>query len=127
MKNFKFKWAALLLALTATFACISLTACGDDKDEDELGTAYSIVGTWSCGNHYYGGTDYYTFNSNGTYSWSCPGTWFNSQSGNYSYTNGLLLLVNNEGTTWTFVISFSNKNTFTLIDEDGDRYTYVRE
>lgn len=100
---------------------VTLTSCGDE-DDDEL-----IVGTWSCDNHYYGGTDYYTFKGDGTYTWKCPGSWFDPESGSYSYSNGLLILVNTNGTSWTYLAGFSGKNTLILTDEDGDSYIYVKD
>lgn len=106
---------------------VTLTSCGDGDKDEPSGGSNSIVGTWRCDNHYSGGSDYYTFNSGGTYTWKCPGSWFNPDSGNYTFSNGLLILVNKKGTSWTYLVQFSNKNTFILMDEDGDSYTYVRE
>jgi len=116
----KKSWLTTLMVLL--LSGFALTSCDDD---DSAGG--TLVGTWSCDNHYYGGTDYYTFKSGGAYSWECPGTWFDPDSGHYTYNNGLLILVNEKGTNWTYFIQFVDKNTFVLTDEDGDRYTYTRE
>ncbi len=116
----KKSWLTTLMVLL--LSGFALTSCDDD---DSAGGP--LVGTWSCDGHYYGGTDYYTFKSDGTYSWECPGTWFDPQSGHYTYNNGLLVIVNSEGTNWTYFIQFVNKNTFVLTDEDGYTYTYTKE
>lgn len=117
----------MMVFLLSSFA---LTSCGDDDDKDgPSGSAKQIVGTWSCDNHYYGGTDYFTFNSDGTYSWDCPGSWHTAHSGHYTYneTSGLLIVVKNNGSSWTYLAQFVNKTTFILTDEDGDSYTYTKE
>lgn len=115
----KFSFLLILLAF-----CVSFASCSKDEPN---GSSKSLVGTWGSNNHYYGGSDYYTFRSNGTYSWECPGSWFEPESGHYSYNNGLLIIVNNEGTSWTYLVQFANKDTFILTDEDGYSYTYSKE
>lgn len=121
----KQKWLSLVMVIS--FACVTLMSCGSDENDELYENSKMIVGTWSCGDHYYGGTDYYTFNSNGKYSWKCPGSWFEPNNGNYTYKNGLLILVNSKGTSWTYLVQFSNKDTFILTDEDGYSYSYSRE
>lgn len=108
-------------------SCFALTSCDSDDDDESFGN-YSIVGTWKCDSHYYGGADYYTFKSNGTYSWrSVNSSWFNPDGGRYSYSGGILSIVNNRGTSWIYGIQFIDKHTFILVDEDGNSYVYEKE
>lgn len=120
----KLKHIALLIAVL--LCSYALTACGGD---DEPGrNSNSLVGIWSCSSRFYLGTDYYTFRKNGTYSWRYVGDWtFNDIEGNYTYNNGLLVLVGNNGYSYVLLAQFSNSNTLIITDEDGDSYTYRRE
>lgn len=118
-------WLAALFVLL--MSCFALSSCGDDDKDEPNGTNTSIVGTWSCSDRYYGGTDYFTFNQNGTYSWKCPGSWHDPHSGNYSFNNGLLKVIKSNGTSWIYLVQFSNSDSFILTDEDGDSYLYTRE
>lgn len=109
------------------FIFIALTMLSCSKDEPNE-SSNPLVGTWSCSNHYYGGTDYYHFNSNGTFTWECPGSWFDSQTGHYTFDNGLLFIVDSEGTSWIYMVEFStSKNVMFLTDEDGYTYGYFKE
>ena len=122
-------WSLLTLMLVAMVS-LSLSSCGDDDDDD--GGGNPLVGTWSCSSHYIdrvsydGGTDTYTFKSNGTYEWKCRG--WDNESGKYYYNNSLstLTITNQKGTTWVYVIPTLTDSYFVMIDEDGDSYTYSK-
>ena len=122
-------WSLLTLMLLA-MTSLSLSSCGDDDDDD--GGGNPLVGTWSCSSHYIdrvsydGGTDTYTFKSNGTYEWKCRG--WDNESGKYYYNNSLstLTITNQKGTTWVYVIPTLTDSYFVMIDEDGDSYTYSK-
>lgn len=106
---------------------VALSSCNKDDDDD---SSNPIVGTWSCESHYYGGTDTYTFKSNGTYTWSYRGSadWFPDDSGNYAYdsSRSTLTIHNKKGTTWVYFIVSLTSSSFTMMDEDGDTYFYSR-
>lgn len=53
---------ALLVLLLSIFVSITLYSCDDDDAPNNPG----IIGTWTCSNHYYGGSDSYTFKKTGT-------------------------------------------------------------
>ena len=122
-------WSLLTLMLVAMVS-LSLSSCGDDDDDD--GGGNPLVGTWSCSSHYIdrvsydGGTDTYTFKSNGTYEWKCRG--WDNESGKYYYNNSLstLTITNQKGTTWVYVIPTLTDSYFVMIDEDGYSYTYSK-
>lgn len=124
MRKFQIRW---LMIVTVAIMSIGITSCTkDDGGNDRL------VGSWSCNNHYYGGSyggvDTYTFKSNGTYEWSCTGDWWSDESGRYDYNeeNGLLVITNQKGTSWVYFVSFISNNSFMLIDEEGVDYIYYR-
>lgn len=114
-----------MVILSVMMVGLSFTSCSKDDGNP-------LVGTWSCNNHYYGGssgrgTDTYIFKSNGTYEWSCTGDWWDNVSGNYSYDveNGILS-INRNATEVYYIISIT-ESSFTMMDEVGDYYTYYRK
>lgn len=117
-----------LMNVLALVLCTFITFSSCSKD-DENATA-SIVGTWTCNSHYYGGSDTYTFKSNGTYSWSYSGSadWFPDDSGNYSFDNNrsTLTIHNKKGTTWVYIVMSLTSSSLTIMDEDGHTYYYTK-
>lgn len=118
-------------ALLITLLTICILSCS--KDSDNIDRVESkIVGSWSCDNHYYGGsyggTDTYVFKSDGTYTWSCTGDWWEDAKGHYVYDedSGVLLITNSRGTKWVYQILSLTNSSFILVDEDGYRYRYYR-
>lgn len=93
----------------------------------------SLVGTWSCSNHYYDGIDTYTFKSNGTYTWNliktCDCCDDKHESGDYSYNKeiGTLTLSKRTGRTEIYLITSVTKNYFVIMDDNADCYTYYKE
>jgi len=126
MKKNLLNWITILMVAIVSVCFVS---CGDNDDDDD-GGGNSLVGSWTCSNHYIdrvsfnNGTDTYTFKSNGTYEWKCRG--WDNDSGKYYYNNALntLTITNQKGTTWVYIISTLTKSYFVLLDEDGDSYTY---
>lgn len=124
-------WSLLAIMMVAMLS-LSLSSCGDD-DDDEGGGGNPLVGTWSCSSHYIdrvsfeGGTDTFTFKSNGTYEWKCRG--WDNESGKYYYNNSLntLTITNQKGTTLVYIIPTLTDSYFVMIDEDGDSYTYSKK
>ncbi len=117
-----FKEARLATMMVMLFSFIALISCSDD---DEDNPASLIVGTWSS-NTYYSGTDYYTFNSDGSFSWRCPQ--YPTKHGYYTFENGLLILGATEGwSSSSYLVHFPNMDTLLLTGKDGDTYTYKRE
>lgn len=125
MKNSK--WSFLLLALFFVVSAITLSSCKDDDDDNE--TASEIVGTWTCADHYYGGSDTFVFKSNGSYTWSYNGTadWFSDKKGKYAFNGVSLILSDNDGTTTVYIVSALIGNNLFLVDEDGEKYLYQRK
>ncbi len=119
MKNLKFLQTLLL----CTVLSLCFTACSND-DED----VSPIVGSWRCDHRWYYGPDTYTFNSDGTYYWECPGYSNSPENGVYTYNkiNGIFTRVNKKGTSWLEMINFVSSDKFILTDEGGDSYTYKR-
>jgi len=93
----------------------------------------SLVGTWSCSNHYYDGVDTYTFKSNGTYTWTliktCDCCEDKEEHGDYSYNkqSGTLTLSKRTGSTKIYLITSITKDYFVIMDNDLDCYTYYKE
>lgn len=114
-------WAIILVAIMS----IGLVSCSkDDKNN-------ALVGSWSCSNHYYGGSyggiDTYVFKSNGTYEWSCTGDWWDDISGRYSYNSDEgILTIDRNGYTNVYIIASITDSSFLMIDEEGDYYTYYK-
>lgn len=128
MKNL-FKETRLATMMVLLFSCVAFISCSDD---DKDNSSSLIVGTWSCSSdvhhHYCDGTHYYTFNSNGTYTWECPDPLTNNRNGYYTFDDGLLTISASNG--WlgaSYLAQFPDKNTLILIDRDGDNMTYKRE
>ena len=116
----KIKYLQILFLSTILLHCF--TACSKDEDVSP------IIGSWRCNIHYYSGPDTYTFNSDGTYYWECPGFHGSSDRGVYTYNERTCIFtrVNENGTSWLEMIVFVSSNTFILTDESGDSYTYER-
>lgn len=104
---------------------VVLYSCGDDSSD---GGDNALVGSWTCSDHYYAGTDTFTFKKNGTYSWTYNGSWeFKDESGHYTFDGSLLTLAKKSGTPVIYIVLSLSKSYMVLMDEDGDRYTYYRE
>lgn len=129
------KFYLLTASIFTVLACLILASCnkGDSSSNP-------FVGTWSCSNHFYGGTaagggvDTFVFKSNNTYQWSCTGNWsWKPESGNYKYNEKLGTLTiskNGGGTTVYLVLSISD--TFFVIADiesgiDTSSYTYYKQ
>lgn len=101
------------------------TGCGDDEPDNDN---KSIVGSWTCENHYYGGSDTFTFKKNGTMSWTYKGSWsFTDYTGSYTFNGSILTVTNTKGTTWIYIVAGLSDTTLVMIDEDGDSYTYHKK
>lgn len=76
------KQLKLLMLMILVSLFIPMSSCGDKDEFDN-----SIIGYWSCSNHYYGGTDTFSFKKGGKYTWSYKGEadWFESQNGTYTF------------------------------------------
>lgn len=126
--NIKKYFCIIITLVVLLGSTIAISSCS--KDDNDV-SSNSIVGTWSCNNHYYGGSDTFTFKSNGTYTWSYRGTadWFNNETGNYAYDplRSTLTIQNKKGTTWVYVVISLTSSSFTIMDEDGDTYFYQKK
>lgn len=126
MKSNKF-WSIILMVVMMLGDAIVFSSC--DKDGNDA-SSISIVGTWSCTRHYYGGTDTFTFKSNGTYTWSYKGSRdYPNDYGNYAFdpSRSTLVIHNRKGTIWSYVIISLTSSSFTIMDEDGDTYCYQKD
>lgn len=123
MKNLLKHKSLWLLALIAFVSAVSFSSC----DKDGNGNS-SIVGSWTCGVHYYGGSDTYTFKKNGTYTWtySGPSSYFQDETGRYTYNGVILTTSSNRGSTRAYVVIGLTKSSLVIMDEDGDSYTYYK-
>lgn len=112
------------LLLCVIIAGITIFSCSKDEDSDT-----SIVGTWSCTDHYYGGTDTYIFKKNGTYRWFYEGEadWFSDQNGTYTYNGAILTVTKSSGYTLMYMVIGISKSSLVIMDDDGSKYTYYRK
>ncbi len=103
----------LMLFIAAASVC-GFVSCDDDDDK---GSAASIVGTWECRDAY--GYDIYTFSANGSYSntWQ-DGSEIDSDNGTYTYEGTTLTLNSSKYGVDTYTATISD-NKLTL---DGDVY-----
>ncbi|MBQ2978651.1 MAG: hypothetical protein IJE18_00915 [Bacteroidaceae bacterium] len=117
---------AFLLTLVL---CLAFVSC--EKDGDKIKNQF--VGKWQS-NHYSGGVDYYTFTSDGKYTWEGPTSSWGTDYGIYTYNSELktLIITSQKGnhpegrTTITNVILEINDEYFIILDNDGDSYTYFK-
>lgn len=118
------KIKAIAMAFVAIITII-LPACSKDDD-----SSYDsgIVGSWTCSDHYYGGSDTYTFKKNGTYEWNYRGTasWFDTEKGTYTFNDSILTIKNSKGSTRAYVVLGLTNSSLVIMDEDGDTYTYYK-
>lgn len=126
MKSINFK-GIMMMFLMVCFV-VQLSSC---KNKDDNASNNPIVGSWTCTDHYYGGSDTFTFKSNGTYTWTYKAIkdWsFDDHSGNYAFdqSRSTLTIHSNKGTTWVYIIISLTSKSFTLMDEDGDTYYYQK-
>ncbi len=112
--------------MVIVMAVISIS-CSDENDGG--GGSNLIEGTWMCTNHYYRGSDYFTFKSNGTYSWRYSGeaSHFAPENGRYTFSNNILTITNSAYITHIYVVLNLNSSSMTLVDEDGYHYTYWKQ
>ena len=76
----------LFVTFVALFVTIStFTSCEDNGS----GNTNPLVGKWQCKNHYNGGADYYTFTSDGQYTWDGPNDSWGTDFGKYAYNREL--------------------------------------
>ncbi len=103
----------LMLFIAAASVC-GFVSCDDDDDK---GSAASIVGTWEYRDAY--GYDIYTFSANGSYSntWQ-DGSYIESDYGTYTYEGTTLTLSSSKYGVDTYTATISD-NKLTL---DGDVY-----
>ena len=131
---FSFLIAAILVSFTGLLA-----AC--DSNDNSAGDDFHIVGTWALTSlegapgPVDASNSTWTFRSNGTYSWFFAfDPFFDLDgSGNYSLQESTLTV---DGIVAQTVVSQSpngripltlNTNTFSFEDDDGDRWTYVKQ
>ena len=121
----------LFVTFVALFVTIStFTSCEDNGS----GNTNPLVGKWQCKNHYNGGADYYTFTSDGQYTWDGPNDSWGTDFGKYAYNRELGTMTftslkgNHPGglTTITYMVLEINNENFIIMDNDGDSYTYFK-
>lgn len=111
----------LLLFIAAVGMC-NLTSC---KDDDDKGTATSIVGTWE--EKETDGYDRYIFNADGSYKNIMEeygkGTW--TEFGTYTYDGRNLTLRSSDGDVDTFDVTILGNEMIWYVE--GERYVYIRQ
>ena len=128
MKSFSIILSVILITI------LSL-GCSEDKSPIVPEDTFDIVGVWEVTEiegapTVDGSNSTWTFNSDGTYTWFLMLLNFDFNSeGNYNLDgttltcDGFIVVV--MGTT-EINITISNNNTFSVLDGDGDRWTYNR-
>ena len=107
----------MLIVLSAVVLPSCMKSDGGDGNSQ-------IVGTWTCTNHWYGGSDTYVFKSNGKYEWSRPN--LDVEYGDYSFNGVILTTSSKTGATRVYTILSLTDSYFVMMDEDGDSYTYYK-
>lgn len=127
MKNTKQAKRQIVYGLTFLFILLSIAVLPSCKKNDGGGSVSDnrIVGTWTCSNHWYGGSDTYVFKSNGKYQWSGPYSRY--ESGDYSFNGTILTTSETSGTTRVYTIVALTNSYFVMMDMDGDSYTYYKQ
>lgn len=125
-QNFRFKWATFMMALTAVFACLSLSSC-KDKNDDPSDEA-SIIGSWRVDwdiDNY----DIYIFNEDGTFqAIGVEDGYSGYDEGTYIYTGYSITFIFDEdddyGESTMRVISLT-KNEL-ILSGDGETIHFYR-
>lgn len=136
MKKYLLNWMTILMVAIVSVGFVS---CGDD-DDDEKGSTESIVGTWVYferdGEYSY--SEMYTFKSDGTFklvwqesdislrefdSGEDSGLW-KYDAKNHKLT--LTTIIGEEPGPEIYTVILQG-NQMTLIDVDGDSYTYTKQ
>jgi len=124
-----------MMIVAVVMSAVVISSCGKDDDDDNPSSESSIIGTWTWqeteGSYLF--RESYTFKSDNTFTcvgiekdtqYGVEGT-FNSY-GTYIYTasNHELILIDDYATekkgTHRYTILL-DKNSFTLVEEDGDK------
>lgn len=124
MKNRRNNKKQVVYALTFMFIVLSTIVLPSCKKNDEGGNNNQIVGTWTCSNHWYGGSDTYVFRSNGKFQWNGP--YDKAEYGDYSFNGVILTTSSASGVMRVFTILSLTNTYFVMMDQDGDSYKYYK-
>jgi len=128
----------LVLILSVTFLIPLFLSCGNDDNPTQPPDTFDIVGIWEVTevegtpSPVNSSNSTWTFNADGTYEWFFlfEDIFDLSSEGNYSLNESVLtcdgFITNVTGTTIINITISNNNNTFSFLDEDGDRWTYNR-
>lgn len=133
MKKYLLNWMTILMVAVVSVGFVS---CGDDDDDDKKETS-SIVGTWVYFEQDDDYSEMYTFKSDGTFKlvWQESVSWDESYSGEesglwkYDAKNHKLTLttiIGEEPGPEIYTVILQG-NQMTLIEGDGDSYTYTKQ
>lgn len=124
MKNRRNNKKQVVYALTFMFIVLSTIVLPSCKKNDEGGSNNQIVGTWTCSNHWYGGSDTYVFRSNGKFQWNGP--YDKAEYGDYSFNGVILTTSSASGVMRVFTILSLTNTYLVMMDQDGDSYKYYK-
>lgn len=119
-------YGVICMLLLCIFIVPALSSCSSNDDEDAP-TTTSIVGSWTCNHHYWGGSDTYSFRKDGTFKWTYSGTdSFDDTYGTYVKNDYVLIIKDYDGVTRVYVILYLSSTEMHIMDDDGDTYKYFK-
>lgn len=121
MKTLKF----VLMAIVAMGICANFTSCSDD-DGGGSGSSSQLLGKWTTDWTY---SDYpinqvYTFNADGTYSYSYGA--YETVTGRYTYKYPIITFSETDGGTYIYTIVSMENDYFVVMTKTGNSLTFKR-
>lgn len=119
-----------LIGITLLFAAAAPTSCSDDKDQNTGGTGQTdqnlLIGSWIYSDPTF--TETYTFLMDGSMIYSFrEGANQGQYTGTYTFNPATRILTTvEEGYTYIHTVVALNSSTLTMVDSDGESWTYHR-
>lgn len=127
MKKELINWMAILIV---AFVSVGFVSCGSDDPDEKKEDSVTLIGTWSMN---FGKNDYclLTFYQNGTvkYQEYDNGEWEEDETYRYTYNNGILIFLYNNGNERESIEVISLSSTKLVLKDwpDGGVNTFIRQ
>ena len=121
MKTLKF----VLMAIVAMGICANFTSCSDD-DGGGSGSSSQLLGKWTT-DWTYGSSpinQVYTFNADGTYSYSYGA--YETVTGRYTYKYPIITFSETDGGTYIYTIVSMENDYFVAMTQSGNSLTFKK-